>query len=542
MKLSKRQLGAEAGDETLVAASMEGDRQAFGAIVARYQRLLCSLAYASLGNLSESEDVAQEAFVEAWKKLGNLSDPEKLKAWLCGILRHKVRHHRRSESRRPLGRAGDLDTALSFESTDPSAEHAVMKEQENALLWQALESVPETYRETLVLYYREDRSLAQVAEQLDLTEAAAKQRLSRGRKLLQEKMLSFVEGALERSTPGPAFTAGVAAVIATLAPPAKAAGAGAAAVKVGWTFKWASIVTVLASISGLIGSFFAVRANLDQSRTDRERRAVKVAAATFLGTALTFVAGMLALRYAALQSPDRAELLGWLAQGLVLFFVALYVVLTPLMLRGTRRMRAAERRNHPEKFQAPQDHPDSKRRQFKSRLRLLGVPLVHIQFGLPEEGEPTAFGWIAAGDVAFGLLFAWGGIAVAPISVGILSLGVFSVGAIGLGFYAMGTIGIGVVAMGASAIGYKAYGSLSGLGWENAFSQGFSNARDAAIGPIAYAREVNNETASTLSDLSTVGNTYVGVLAATVVLVILPAVLYSRAVRKRMRVKHNSED
>ena len=52
-------------DAFLVAACLEGDRQAFGRIVTRYQRLLCSLAYSSLGNLGESEDVAQEAFIEA---------------------------------------------------------------------------------------------------------------------------------------------------------------------------------------------------------------------------------------------------------------------------------------------------------------------------------------------------------------------------------------------------------------------------------------------------------------------------------------------
>ena len=52
-------------DAALVAASIQGDRQAFGKIVTRYQRLLCSLAYSSVGNLSESEDVAQEAFVVA---------------------------------------------------------------------------------------------------------------------------------------------------------------------------------------------------------------------------------------------------------------------------------------------------------------------------------------------------------------------------------------------------------------------------------------------------------------------------------------------
>ena len=134
-----------------------------------------------------------------------------------------------------------------------------MREEQQALLWQTLESVPETYRETLVLYYREERSVEHVAYQLDLSEDAVKQRLSRGRKLLQEKMMTFVEGALGRSAPGHAFTAGVMATLVTMAPPVKAAAIGAGAAKVGATYKWASIVTLLASVSGFISSLFALR-------------------------------------------------------------------------------------------------------------------------------------------------------------------------------------------------------------------------------------------------------------------------------------------
>ena len=81
----------ESSDAALVAACLTGSREAYGRIVERYQRLLCSLAYSSIGNLSESEDLAQEAFIEGWRKLGNLREPEKLRSWLCGILRFKVR-------------------------------------------------------------------------------------------------------------------------------------------------------------------------------------------------------------------------------------------------------------------------------------------------------------------------------------------------------------------------------------------------------------------------------------------------------------------
>jgi len=183
-------------DAELVGACLSGDRRAFGTIVERYQRLLCSLAFAATGRLNESEDMAQEAFVTAWKQLGKLREPEKLRSWLCGILRHTASHARRRDGREPVRRADSLEHAAEFAADEqPAVDHA-MNEEEQKILWHALEQVPELYREPLVLYYREHRSVEHVARELDLTESAVKQRLSRGRKLLQARVLSFVEGAL----------------------------------------------------------------------------------------------------------------------------------------------------------------------------------------------------------------------------------------------------------------------------------------------------------------------------------------------------------
>ncbi len=525
----------EPDDASLVVASRSGDRQAFGQIVNRYQRLLCSLAYSALGSLSESEDVAQEAFVEAWKKLGKLREPEKLKSWLCGILRFKVSHFRRKAARQPVRFASDLEEANELESNDEAIEKVTMREEEQALLWRALEAVPATYRETLVLYYREHRSIEHVACELELSEDAVKQRLSRGRKLLQEKMMSFVEGALTRSTPGPVFTASVMAALAGVAPSAKAAGCGATAAKVGSTVKWATFTTILASVSGLISSLFALRANLDQARTGRERRAVVQTVGLFLASAGVFIAGLYGLRSLALAWPERAVLLAVLSQVGVFGFGVGYSLMTVRMLKRMRVLRAGERLRRPELFAAPEDQKGSEKGEYRSRAAFLGFPLVHVKLAMAEEGQKPAVGWIAAGDRAYGLLFAWGGITVAPISVGIVSFGLVTAGAVGIGLVGMGMIGAGVLGMGAVGLGYKAYASTSALGWESAFSQGFSIAKEAAIGPIAYANEVNNAVASSIANLSTADQTYTFILGILAAVVIIPVVWYARAVRKRFR-------
>src|SRR5213082_4087111 len=101
---------SEAGcnDADLVAATLTGDREAFGQIVARYQSLICSLAYSATGSLGQSEDLAQETFITAWKHLRHLREPAKLRSWLCGIARNRVNNFLRREGREPLGKAEEL--------------------------------------------------------------------------------------------------------------------------------------------------------------------------------------------------------------------------------------------------------------------------------------------------------------------------------------------------------------------------------------------------------------------------------------------------
>src|SRR5205807_6638366 len=91
-------------DAELVAACLAGDREALRRIVDRYQRLLCSLAYSATGSLSESEDLAQEAFVDAWRQLRTLREPEKLRPWLCGILRTRSAGCAVPRDKNPCGR------------------------------------------------------------------------------------------------------------------------------------------------------------------------------------------------------------------------------------------------------------------------------------------------------------------------------------------------------------------------------------------------------------------------------------------------------
>lgn len=532
---SKRTQIVDANDSSLVMYSLGGDRDAFCQIVTRYQNLLCSLAYSAVGDIKHSEDVAQEVFVEAWKKLDTLHDPEKLKAWLCGILRFKVSRFRRKEQKAPTKGAEEVDESTLAESESTELEQAAIEKQQHALLWKVLDEIDITYREPLILFYREQQSIELVAEELDLSKDTVKQRLSRGRKLLKSAMSSFVEEGLKSSAPSVAFTTVVMSVISTIAPPAKAAALGAGAAKTSSIFKLATVITFLATCSGLISSYFGLRASLDQSRTKRERSLVIKVVTLFISFAVVYVVGMLVLRHLALNNIESAGIFAFVSQLLVLAFVLSYFVLVSRVFVAMRNLRANERIFEPQAFVREADQPNSKQREYISRLTLFGVPLVHIQFGMPEVSDKPAHGWVAGGTYARGLLFAWGGVAIAPISVGIISFGVVTIGAVGFGLFSMGTVAIGFIAFGASAIGYKAYASLSALGWESALSGGFSFAHEAAVGFIAYAGQVNNELANEVVNLKLFEDTYLWALAVIAFFVIVPSIWHAAKVKKRMR-------
>jgi RNA polymerase sigma factor (sigma-70 family) len=216
----------QADDAALVAASRRGEIEAFGRLVERYQNLVCAIAFGHTGDRRLSEDVGQETFLTAWRKLDTIREPEKLRSWLCGIARHLAGKAARRARREQVA---DADSIAARAGADPGPLEAALSRETEETVWRALADLPPTYREPLVLFYREDQSVKEVAAGLGLSEAVARQRLSRGRKALKEGVSDLVERTLASSRPRRAFTAAVLAALASVAGSASAAGAASAA-------------------------------------------------------------------------------------------------------------------------------------------------------------------------------------------------------------------------------------------------------------------------------------------------------------------------
>src|SRR5437879_12801123 len=97
--------GGTLDDAPLVELGLHGNRDAFCQLVSRYQSPICALAYSACGDISHSEDLAQETFIIAWRKLSDLKEPAKFKSWLYGIGRNLIHNAFRQQIRNPLAAA-----------------------------------------------------------------------------------------------------------------------------------------------------------------------------------------------------------------------------------------------------------------------------------------------------------------------------------------------------------------------------------------------------------------------------------------------------
>ncbi len=485
-------------DPSLWSLVCAGSTEAFEILVARYQSLVTGVAYSYCGDPGLSEDVAQETFWTAWRTRESLSDSARLKPWLCGIARNLGRNAMRKSARSAITNlSGDLEVSASAEIRDP--EESSVSHEEALLLWSTLERLPETYRESLVLFYREDQSVAHVAEALEISEDAVKQRLSRGRAMLRERLELVVEEGLRRSRPGRMLTVAIMAGITSGSMTTKAAAAAGAGGAVGAKATFALGSGLLGALGGAAGGLLGgwlgawVPAQLAASRAERELH-LRTGRRILLFSIL-FIAMLLATM-SFLAGVNR-----WIAWGVAMVLFELYVALeTILLVRTIRRL-------HKSKTELPLNDTSLRKqilnyqarlkgRVYRSRLTFLGQPLVDVNVSDPtisrssgdlsrDPNLGTARGWIAIGDRAYGWLFAMGGTARALIALGGRAVGLVSFGGVAAGGIAVGGLAVGAVGVGGLGIGAVGIGGLA-IGWQAAGGAAF--AWDFACGGAALAR------------------------------------------------------
>ncbi len=526
----------EACDDTrLVDRCLAGDREAFGRIVQRYQGLICAIAYNASGDVGRSEDLAQETFLAAWRNLNSLKDRTRVKQWLCGIARHVIQESYRRATRDPMAASATLEDGVAEEAESLQPSEQTISKEEQAILWRVLGGMPEVYREPLILFYRQSQSVAEVAETLELSKDAVKQRLSRGRVMLGEQVAKFVETALHNTGPTKAFTLGVLAALPVMTASTKAAVLGATAAKGSAAAKAAGLVGLFGAVSGLVvmflGPYFGYKMDVADARSPQRRQFIVKCYRIMIAMIAAFVlADVLLTDVSRSLATANPVLFAGLSVALPVAYV-LFVIALTLWMRGT--FRAFQEQERIENRPVPLPTPVF---EYRSKLALFGLPLVHIRMrGGRERGLVKA--WIAAGDSAIGVLFAFGGMAIAPISFGGIAVGLVTLGGFAVGLLPLGGFSFGPWALGGFAIGWQAFGGCA-VGW-SAAQGGVAVAHEFAQGGVALARHANDAAAQTLFQnskffqiaLVAVGHAYWLNLVA-----LLPLALWWQSRRQRMRL------
>lgn len=179
-------------DEALARSVQQGNIQDLQVLVDRYQGPLFAYLYRlTNGDAVLAEDLVQDAFVRVLRASGQYQYPRPFKAWLYSIATNLGRdHYKRLSTRRTTAMTEGLaNRPDSRAGTSPEA--VAVAHDETVLLREALLDLPDHQRETLVLRYYQELSLAEIADTLDVPIGTVKSRLSLGLKRLRELLEEY---------------------------------------------------------------------------------------------------------------------------------------------------------------------------------------------------------------------------------------------------------------------------------------------------------------------------------------------------------------
>jgi RNA polymerase sigma-70 factor (ECF subfamily) len=187
--------GNVVSDKRLVEITLAGDPEAFGQLVERYEGAVYALVCHYTGKYGEAEDLAQEAFLEAYRSLKRLREHDKFCAWLRGItyrvcmnwLRREEKRHQRTVFRRDEGGADEISYKAII-SAEVSVERELARKEVREAVLEAIASLPEKYQLPVVLRYLQELSYEEIGRFMDLPKSTVRGILYRANKILREEL------------------------------------------------------------------------------------------------------------------------------------------------------------------------------------------------------------------------------------------------------------------------------------------------------------------------------------------------------------------
>ncbi|MFA5954054.1 MAG: RNA polymerase sigma factor [Patescibacteria group bacterium] len=173
-------------DEEIAFKVQQGDTEAFGILVERYEQKMLRYASKFLFGREDSEDVVQDVFLKAYANIQGFNTNRRFSPWLYRIAHNEFINTLHKHARLPVP-FFDPDTLFPHPLSNESADRAIHEKELRAALDDSLGKLDEKYREPLVLYFFEDLSYQEIAEVMQIPISTVGVRISRGKQQLLQR-------------------------------------------------------------------------------------------------------------------------------------------------------------------------------------------------------------------------------------------------------------------------------------------------------------------------------------------------------------------
>jgi len=196
-------MGDREADQALVERVQAGDKQAFGLLVAKYQRKLTRLVLRLVRDTAEAEDVVQEAFIKAYRALPGFRGDSAFYTWLYRIAINTAKNALVSSKRRPIDYSLDLQDPEQFElqarlKDGETPEHLVLTEEIRETVNGAMAELPEDLKTAIVLREIDGLSYEEIAAAMDCPVGTVRSRIFRAREAIDRKLRPIFDAGLGR--------------------------------------------------------------------------------------------------------------------------------------------------------------------------------------------------------------------------------------------------------------------------------------------------------------------------------------------------------
>lgn len=180
-------------DHELVRRVQQGESAAFDLLVRRYQHRVVALVSRYVGDWSEAQDVAQDAFIRAYRAIGSFRGDAQFYTWLHRIAINTAKNHLQAMKRRPpnadidVGDADHFDAALQMRDTDTPERELLRNEVEQAVM-RSVNALPRELRLAITLREVDGLSYDEIAQRLDCPIGTVRSRIFRAREAIDREL------------------------------------------------------------------------------------------------------------------------------------------------------------------------------------------------------------------------------------------------------------------------------------------------------------------------------------------------------------------